>query len=480
MVEETAKKYKTDPDLIPLYISVDGFSRGSDVNLKRYQQLVQTFEKRFGHAPQLLARAPGRVNLIGEHVDYCGYSVLPMALEQDIAMAFAFEDSPILTLKHVDDKYIEYEQPADAMEIKGHEWYNYFLCSYRGVLEHFDITKAKGMKIMVDGNIPPSAGLSSSSALVCCSALVAMYCNNVPFQTKTDIANLCATSERFIGTQGGGMDQAISFLARPGKALKIDFNPLKVSEVDLPSGHAFVIANSLVNANKAAFSGFNERVVECQLAAKLIAKAKGFDWRSTFKLAEAQKLLDLELESMESAVKECLHEKPYTNSEICNLLEISEGQLVNEVLSHMSVQAKEAANGLSDFKLYQRAMHVYNESYRVLKFKEMTKNEKDISKMASQLGALMDSSHGSCSDLYQCSCPELDELVSICRQGGACGSRLTGAGWGGCCVSLVPENKLSKFLDFVADNYYKKPLNELSDCLFSTKPGPGAAYCDLK
>ncbi len=479
MAGASSKRYKTDADLPPLHTSLDSFSCGSDVNLRRYQRLVQTFTTRFGKSPQLIARAPGRVNLIGEHVDYCGYSVLPMALEQDIAMAVTVADSSVLTLVNVNEKFVEYKQSASDMEIKGHMWYNYFLCGYRGVLEHFNIVQPKGMNIMVDGNVPPSAGLSSSSALVCCAALVTMY-NHVPLITKTDIANLCAASEQFIGTQGGGMDQAISFLAQPGRALKIDFNPLKVSEVELPSGHAFVIANSRVEANKAAFSGFNERVVECQLAAKLIAKTKGLDWRLIFKLAEVQKLLGLELGSMISVVKECLHEQPYTNSEICNLLEISEGLLVQEVLSHMSPQAKTAAETLPAFKLYQRATHVYNEANRVLQFKKITEDEKDLSKMATQLGKLMDSSHCSCSDLYQCSCLELDELVSLCRQGGAYGSRLTGAGWGGCCVSIVPEDRLSQFLDCVAKHYYKKPLSELSDCLFSTKPGPGAAFCNLK
>ena len=473
-----SKKYKTDPDFIPIYISLEGFSRGSNVNLKRYEHLIQAFTKKFGHAPRMIARAPGRVNLIGEHVDYCGYSVLPMAIEQDIAMAMTTVDSQTLTLVNMNEHYPEHQQPAADYEIKGHAWHNYFLCGYRGILEKFDVAQPKGMQIMVDGNIPPSSGLSSSSALVCCAALVTMYGNDTPLQSKTDIANLCAASERFIGTHGGGMDQAISFLAQPGKALKIDFNPLQSSKVELPSGYAFVIANSLVSANKASLSGYNERVVECQLAAKLIAKTRGIDWRSTFKLAEVQKLLNLDLEEMEDVVKQVLHEDTYTHSEICKLLEIAEGQLVKEVLPHMNVQAKEAADKVVCFKLHQRAAHVYSEANRVIKFKETTEDRGESSKViGTKLGLLMDSSHSSCSGLYECSCAKLDELVSLCRQGGACGSRLTGAGWGGCSVSIVSEDKLSEFLDFVAEKFYKKSVNELSDCLFSTKPGAGAAVC---
>lgn len=474
-----AKKYKTDPKCTPVFCTLAEFSRGSSANLQRCENLVQNFTKRFGHAPHFIARAPGRVNLIGEHVDYCGYSVLPMALEQDITMAVASTDDSTITLVNTIDKYTDHTQPATSCDIKGHQWYDYFLCGYRGILEEFKVTQPRGLQVMVDGNIPPSAGLSSSSALVCCSSLVALFGNDLPLQSKVDIANLCAVSEKFIGTQGGGMDQAISFLAEPGKALKIDFNPLTSTEVSLPSGYAFVIANSLVEANKAAFSGFNERVVECQLATKLIAKVKGFDWQTTFKLAEAQKLLNLDLGKMVDIVKECLHEEPYTHSEICQLLEIPDGQLVEEVLPHMSVQARDAAARLQRFKLYQRAMHVYNEAHRVIKFKETTEIQQDPHDTGIELGALMTGSHDSCSGLYECSCPQLDQLVKVCQEGGACGARLTGAGWGGCTVSIVPESKLSAFMDSVADSYYKRPMSELSTTVFATNPGPGAAYCDL-
>lgn len=478
---QQAKKCKQDPDTIPSYSSLEALARGSEVNQKRYKELVQAFTKRFGHAPQAIARAPGRVNLIGEHVDYCGYSVLPMALEQDIAMAVSIADDQSLTLVNINEKYAEHQQPAADYDIKGHSWHNYFLCGYRGVLEKLGVAKPCGMQVMVDGNIPPSSGLSSSSALVCCASLVTLFANGSFDMSKTDIANLCAASERFIGTQGGGMDQAISFLAQPGKALKIDFNPLKANEVELPTGCAFVIANSLVSANKAAFSGFNERVVECQLATKLIAKSKRLDWHSSCKLKELQQLLNLDIEGMLDVVKACLHEEPYTHKEICELLEIPEDHLVEGVLAHMSIQAKQAAKDLSSFKLHQRATHVYNEAHRVVKFKETTERSQEPARsIASGLGSLMDSSHSSCSVLYQCSCPKLDELVLACRNGGAGGSRLTGAGWGGCTVSIVPEEKLAEFLSFVAETFYKKPVDELSNCLFSTKPGPGAAICQIK
>ena len=475
----TKESCTDDPNFTPLFSSLEDFSRGSETNMQRYRDIVQAFSDTYGHAPQFIARAPGRVNLIGEHVDYCGYGVLPMALEQDIAMAVSVSDSSTLTLANMDQQYEKREVSSSTYEIKGHAWYNYFLCGYKGVLEQFKITNPRGMRIMVGGNIPPSAGLSSSSALVCCSSLVTLCANGVPMPSKKDIADICAASERFIGTQGGGMDQAISFLAEPGKALKIDFNPLHCDVVELPSGHAFVVANSLVRANKAAFSGFNERVVECQLATKIIVQANGGNWRSVFKLAEAQKLLKKKLEDMGTIVNKCLHEDPYTHGEICRILEIPDGKLVEEVLSHMSPQAQEAAKRMTSFKLFQRASHVFNEAYRVEQFKKTTEDGNDSSVIAVRLGSLMNGSHSSCSELYECSCPQLDKLVLSCQSGGAYGSRLTGAGWGGCTVSLVPEDKLEAFLDAVCGTYYKERREEMGSSLFSTKPGPGAAVCVL-
>ena len=460
----------------PQFTTLEGFAQGSPSNQKRYQDLVDRFIQKYGKAPTHLARAPGRVNLIGEHIDYCGYGVLPMALEQDIVMAFAPNQSGYIQLSNMDEQYRSITIDAANFSIDGVSWQNYFLCGFKGVIEEFNISKPSGIDILTDGSIPPSSGLSSSSALVCCSSLVNILSNGINLPSKKDVASLCARSERFIGTQGGGMDQAISFLGETGKAMMIDFNPLRCSEVHLPSGHSFVIANCGVSMNKAATFIFNERVVECRLSAKLIAKLKKLDWRSVRKLYQVQELLGVELKDMIGIVKECLHEQFYTGEEICQLLEIPVGKLVDETIADMSPQAKEAAQNLKHFKLYQGASHVYSEAHRVIEFKSVSCTQSDV---GSDLGKLMTDSHVSCRDMYECSCQKLDELVEICLEEGALGSRLTGAGWGGCCVSLVSEDKISSFLDRVATKFYNKTKEELETSLFATKPGPGAALCTL-
>lgn len=177
-------------------------------------------------------------------------------------------------------------------------------------------TTAKGFYAAILGNIPPSAGLSSSSALVS-AALLATSKAYDKEMTKSELANLAAKSERYIGTQGGGMDQAIAFLATEGCAKLISFNPLKSENVQLPEGAVFVIANSLAEMNKAATHDFNCRVVECRLVCQLLAKRLRLDWKRIRNLIDLQQIVGLGIRHMRALAMETLHDKPYTKDEVC-------------------------------------------------------------------------------------------------------------------------------------------------------------------
>ena len=478
MAEEApAKKLRIDGDAPPVFHALEDFTQGSRQNGQRYERLAAKFEERYGCKPDFVARAPGRVNIIGEHIDYSGYAVLPMAIEQDIAMACRCSGEQALRLANFSpETYPEYSCPAqgDQIAIEGHQWYNYFLCGYKGLVESTGMQSPVGMDVLVEGSIPPSAGLSSSSAVVCCAALATAYANKVSMPSKKSLAELCAKSEHYIGTEGGGMDQAISFLGERNKAMLIEFNPIHHTDVNLPSGTAFVISNTRVQANKAAFASFNERVVECRLAAMVMAKMKGLEWKQMRKLLALQSALGLELKQMQEVVSSCLHKEAYSRDEICKLLSLSPGDLEEECLSSMT-------KGMQHFELYKRATHVFSEADRVYQFKAAANSVQVEQDPATELGRLMDESHTSCSQLYQCSCPELDRLVALCKSSGALGSRLTGAGWGGCAVSLVREEQLEDFLSAVAAGYYgDEEGGDITSSLFATSPGPGAALWDLK
>ncbi|XP_066244428.1 N-acetylgalactosamine kinase isoform X3 [Saccopteryx leptura] len=402
----------------------------------RLLKLKEIFKSKFGSIPKFYVRAPGRVNIIGEHIDYCGYAVLPMAVEQDVLIAVEPVKTHTLQLANTNSLYLDFTTSADNIQIDKTKplWHNYFLCGFKGIQEHFGLSKLTGMNCLVDGTIPPSSGLSSSSALVCCAGLV----------TLTVL----------------GMNLS--------KAKLIEFSPLRATDVKLPGGAVFVIANSCVEMNKAATSHFNIRVMECRLAAKLLAKYKSLQWDQILRLGEVQASLGVSLEEMLAITEDALHPEPYSPEEVCSILGISLQELRTQILSPNT-------QDVLTFKLYQRAKHVYSEAARVLRFKKTCEEAPD--NVVQLLGELMNQSHVSCRDMYECSCPELDQLVDICRTFGAEGSRLTGAGWGGCTVSIVPVDKLPSFLADVHGAYYQRGRQSLAPekpSLFATKPGGGA------
>ncbi|XP_032050639.1 N-acetylgalactosamine kinase isoform X3 [Aythya fuligula] len=371
------------------------------VEQPRLLKLKESFIAKFGSAPKFYVRAPGRVNLIGEHIDYCGYAVLPMAIEQDILIAVEPVNSDVVQLANTNSLYLDFSASINDIQIDKtkSQWHNYFLCGLKGI--------------------------------------------------QVELAEICTKSERYIGTEGGGMDQAISFLAEEGTAKLIEFSPLRATDVRLPSGAVFVIANSCVEMNKAATSHYNTRVMECRLATKLLSKSKGLDWKKMLRLQDVQAKLGVSLEEMLTIVEEVLHPEPYSTEEICKCLGISLEDLRSQILSQNT-------QDVSTFKLHQRAKHVYSEAARVLEFKKIC-NEAPANAIQ-LLGELMNQSYISCREMYECSCPELDQLVDICLQFGAVGSRLTGAGWGGCTVSMVPTDKLNTFLKNVKKAYYQSDV----------------------
>ncbi|XP_053449282.1 N-acetylgalactosamine kinase isoform X4 [Nycticebus coucang] len=386
----------------------------------RLLKLKEMFNSKFGSIPKFYVRAPGRVNIIGEHIDYCGYSVLPMAVEQDMLIAVEPVKTHTLKLANTNPLYPDFTTSASNIQIDKTKplWHNYFLCGFKGI--------------------------------------------------QVELAEICAKSERYIGTEGGGMDQSISFLAEEGTAKLIEFSPLRATNVKLPSGAVFVIANSCVEMNKAATSHYNIRVMECRLAAKLLAKYKNLQWDKVLRLEEVQAKLGVSLEEMLLVTEDALHSEPYSPEEICRCLGISLEELRTQILSPNT-------QDVLIFKLYQRAKHVFSEAARVLQFKKICEEAPDNT--VQLLGELMNQSHVSCRDMYECSCPELDQLVDICRKFGALGSRLTGAGWGGCTVSIVSADKLPSFLENVHKAYYQRSDDCLApekQSLFATKPGGGA------
>lgn len=275
-------------------------------------------------------------------------------------LAVSPSDDDIIYLKNIQPKYKSFKCSVNHIKIevpsKGTypSWHNYFLCGVKGILDYIEKmgdTHRKGFKVAVSGNIPPASGLSSSSALVCSAALASAFLFDLPL-SKHLLATLSASSEQYIGTQGGGMDQAIAFLAKKGYAQYITFNPVRATPIKLPNDAVFVIANSLSEANKAATSDFNHRVVECKLATKLIAKLTERPWQDVEKLGQLQSdILDIELEELEQLIKKHLTKDVYTKEELMEIFKLHEKEFEEQMLTPNTRNEK-------TFKLRQRALHV--------------------------------------------------------------------------------------------------------------------------
>ncbi|KAI5579480.1 hypothetical protein POPTR_008G102800v4 [Populus trichocarpa] len=484
---------------IPCFSSLEAvYGDGSQLEEAklRFDHLNSKFLQVFGHPPDVFARSPGRVNLIGEHIDYEGYSVLPMAIRQDTVIAIRKNHvQKVLRIANVNDKYTECTYPVDpnqAIDLKNHKWGHYFICGYKGFYEFakskgVDMGDAVGLDVIVDGTVPTGSGLSSSAAFVCSATIAIMAAFDVNFPKK-EIAQLTCECERHIGTQSGGMDQAISVMAKTGFAELIDFNPIRATDVQLPAGGTFVIAHSLAESQKAvtAATNYNNRVVECRLASIVLGIKLGMKQQDA--ISNVKTLSDVEglcvsfANSRGSsdpviAVKELLKDKPYTTEEI----EAITGESLQSIFKN-SPSSLDVLKAAKHFKLHHRAAHVYSEAKRVHAFKDAVSSDLSDEDKLKKLGELMNESHYSCSVLYECSCPELEELVKICRDNDALGARLTGAGWGGCAVALVKEATVPQFILNLKEKFYQSRIdkgviskNDLGLYVFASKPSSGAA-----
>src|SRR5205809_1986435 len=226
--------------------------------------------------PARVVRAPGRVNLIGEHIDYCGLPVLPMALGRSVRLAFHPRADRETRLVNRDPRFApsaftvhESVPPAPAGD-----WSNYPRAAVGAVARRFP--DLRGVDALVESDLPIAAGLSSSSALVVAMALAILHANSVSV-ASLELMELLGKGERYVGTAGGGMDQAIILGAQAGYASRIDFHPLRLTPTAVPADWQFIVAWSLVHAEKSggARQAYNERTQQCEEARRLVATRLG-------------------------------------------------------------------------------------------------------------------------------------------------------------------------------------------------------------
>lgn len=386
----------------------------ADSEQERVERLWEVFARTFGTQPDFVARAPGRVNLIGEHTDYNGGFVLPAAIDRTVLIAArAVQGSRQVEVVSTDYKsrvVFDFDNIAPAQD-KAEGWSNYvrgvaWALMQRGMV---DATRLPGVQLAIEGNVPEGAGLSSSAAIEVASALCFTRLAGVEIAGE-QLALACQYAENeFVGVKSGIMDQFISTLARPDSALLIDTRSLqyKVVPVGLDEiGYRLVAVDSAVPRSLIT-SAYNRRRSECEQAMELL--------RPLLALSPEAQLRDVSYEQLEK---------------------------------HKSA--------LPDL-LYRRAHHVVSEDERTLRAFELMRAGLGKGDNLQQFGELLYASHASLRDDYEVSSKELDLLVAL-AQGveGVAGARMTGAGFGGCTVNVVREDSLTAFNEQVVEEYSRR------------------------
>lgn len=504
---------------VPIFKDLS-FYNDANSSTARYQALQTSFNKVYGNEPEFVGRSPGRVNLIGDHIDYCYFSVLPMALDVDVIAATSVNDSNTIRLANTNDKFPSYEfeiSPTFEISQADYTWVNYFKCGLivaNNYLKELNpSTKLKGMNLLFDGNVPTGGGLSSSAAICVTSALVVLRANGLTNISKEDLTRITVVSEHYVGVNTGGMDQCASIYGEKGKALLIQFKPKLIGipfELPTTKPHelVFLVSNSLVESNKheTAPTNYNLRVVEVALAAEWLAKKlklslvndsnletgtlRGF-LDSYFELLGEPRWDGHDIDVGINRLTKCLEliEKPeifnqeeqkgVETEHASNCLELLTDQFYQRFLSKFPVK-------YDKLKLYQRSKHVFSDSLRVLEFLKIFEEQKlkPSTGILQDLGKLLNESQQSCNLLNNASKPDCEELCQIARENGSYGSRITGAGFGGSIVHLTTVDRLESLVEALKKEYYLQKFpnitqDQLNEAIVVSKPATGSCILEL-
>jgi galactokinase len=339
-------------------------------------------------------RAPGRVNLIGEHTDYNDGFVMPAAIDLSVFARIWPRDDRILEIRSENFSHrIEFDLDQKDPRALGN-WSDYVI----GVAVMLERAghRLRGAHLQIRGEVPVGSGLSSSAALEVATASALIANSNVNIDSR-ELALLCQKAENeFVGARVGIMDQFVALFGKAQKALLLDCRSLEFRLLPLPDTVNLVICNTMVK-HALASSAYNERRAECEEGVQRLKRS----------LPHIKALRDVTLEELE--------------------------------------QFRNDLPGV----VYRRCRHVITENERVLAAAEALED-----RHLGPFGQLMGESHKSLRNDYEVSCKELDVMVEIAsRVEGVYGARMTGGGFGGCTINIVAVEQVERFKHIVGRDY---------------------------
>lgn len=357
------------------------------------RSIQQRFNDHFTGKPLVVA-SPGRINLIGEHTDYNDGYVLPAAIDKSIKVAVAHSNDEAISL-YSTQYDAHFSTNLTALQQCNYDWANYII----GVTDQL-LKKGcaiQGFNMVIDGNVPLGAGLSSSAALECAVA----FALNELFQlqlSRLEMVKAAQSAEHeFAGVNCGIMDMFASMFGKAESAIRLDCRSLEYEYIPLRlPGYQLLLFNSNVKHNLAA-TAYNERREQCEKGVSIVAEHV-------------------------AAVKA--------------LRDVTPAMLTAYVLP-------------VDELIYRRCNYVVQENLRLLQAVECLKRG-DMS----QLGKLMLSTHYGLSNAYEVSCKEMDTLVGLVENDPAVlGARMMGGGFGGCTLNLVKDGQIERVVNQVSEQY---------------------------
>lgn len=361
--------------------------------------MIETNELRMRFKERLPAgsriyRAPGRVNLIGDHTDYNGGLVMPAAINLHAWVAIAPRtDRTLSVFSENFQEEVEFDLDGPPPEPK-HHWSDYV----RGVTWALEQAghRLDGAHLRILGGVPIGAGLSSSAAIEVATGYALLQHSGIDVD-KVELAQLCQRAENdFVGVRCGIMDQFIACRGEKGKALLLDCRSLDYQLFSIPNGTRLVICNTMVKHELAA-GQYNQRRSECEDGVRLLAGGR----------EGVRTLRDVTLAQLEN-----------------------DGRDLPEVI-------------------YRRCSHVITENARVSQAGAALAKGR-----VAEFGRLMNESHNSLQQDYEVSCDELDLMVNLARNlPGTYGARMTGGGFGGCTVNLIRDDAVGEFKTRIARDY---------------------------